>query len=182
VPRDTGDAAAAGAVVFWLGCAAAEAGPELVPGDGPIVGNRAAALPGPMSKLAAPFRAGMGPSGSTATCVALGEALALADFAGAAAVTAVVSAAAGGVHFCVVTTLAVAVSFTELTDVAFAATAIWAFRLAACAAATALMVHEAVPSPLEQPLVKAGFWLDGCAVSATDTFEAVAFWVETCTT
>ena len=122
----------------------------------------------------------MGPSGSTAVCVALGEAL--AGFAGAAAVTAVVSAAAGGVHFCVVTTLAVAVSFTELTEVAFAATAIWACRLAGCFAVTELMLHEAVPSPLAQPLVNVGFWLDGCAVSATDTFEAVAFWVETCTT
>jgi hypothetical protein len=115
-------------------------------------------------------------------CVADGEVLALADFAGAAAVTAVVSAAAGGVHFCVVTTLAVAVSFTELTEVAVAATAIWACRLAGCFAVTELMLHAAVPSPLAQPLVNVGFWLDGCAVSTTDTFEAVAFWVETCTT
>jgi hypothetical protein len=134
-----------------------------------------------MSMLAAPFRPGMGPSGSTATCVAGGEVV--ADCAGAAAVTAVVSAAAGGVHFCVVTTLAVAVSFTELTEVAaFAATRIWAFRLIGCFAVTELMVHEAVPLPLAQPLVNVGFWLGGCAVSATDTSEAVAFWVETCTT
>jgi hypothetical protein len=82
----------------------------------------------------------------------------------------------------VVTTLAVAVSFTELTEVAFAATAIWAFRLVGCFAVTELMVHEAVPFPLAQPLVNVGFWLDGCAVSATDTSEAEAFWVETCTT
>lgn len=178
VPSDTGDALAAGAALRWLGCPAA-VGPGLVaPDDGPIVGNRAAAFPAPMSMLASPFRAGMGPSGSTAVCAADGEAL--ADFA--AAVTAVVSAAAGGVHFCVVTTLAVAVSFTELTEVAFAATAIWACRLAGCLAVTELMLHEAVPSPLAQPLVNVGFWLDGCAVSATDTFEAVAFWVETCTT
>ena len=185
MPRDTGDASAAGAVVLPLGCAAAAAVDlGLAPGDGLIVGNRAAALPAPMSMLAAPFRAGMGPSGSTATCVAPGEALvvalALADFA--AAVTVVVSAAAGGVHFCVVTTLAVAVSFTELTEVAFAPTAIWACRLAGCFAVTELTLHEAVPSPLAQPLVNVGFWLDGCAVSATDTFEAAAFWVETCTT
>ena len=185
MPRDTGDASAAGAVVVPLGCvpvAAVDLG--LAPGDGLIVGNRAAALPAPMSMPAAPFRAGMGPSGSTATCVAPGEALvvalALADFA--AAVTVVVSAAAGGVHFCVVTTLAVAVSFTELTEVAFAGIAIWACRLAGCFAVTELMLHEAVPFPLVQPLVNVGFWLDGCAVSATDTFEAAAFWVETCTT
>jgi hypothetical protein len=46
---------------------------------------------------------------------------------------------------------------------------------------TELMVHEAVPSPLAQPLVNAGFWLDGCVVSATDTSEADPFCVETCT-
>ena len=181
MPRDTGDASAAGAVVVPLGCVAVAAVDRgLAPGDGLIVGNRAAALPAPMSMPAAPFRAGMGPSGSTATCVAAGEVV--ADFAGAAAVTAVVSAAAGGVHFCVVTTLAVAVSFTELTEVAFAGIAIWAFRLIGCFAVTELMVHEAAPLPLAQPLVNVGFWLDGCAVSATDTFEAAAFWVETCTT
>ncbi len=44
------------------------------------------------------------------------------------------------------------------------------------------MRHEAVPSPLAQPLVNVGFWLDGCAVSATDTSEADPFCVETCTT
>jgi hypothetical protein len=108
--------------------------------------------------------------------VAAGEALAdFFAFPEAAAVTAVVSAAAGGVHFSVVATLAVAVSFTELTEVAFDATAIWACRLVGCFAVTELMAHEAVPSPLVQPLVNVGFWLDGCAVSATDTFEAVAF-------
>ena len=180
VPSDTGEALAAGAALLGLGSAAA-VGPGLVaPDDGPIVGNRAAAFPAPMSRLASPFRAGMGPSGSVAMCVADGEAL--ADFAGAAAVTAVVSAAAGGVHFCVVTTLAVAVSFTELTEVAFAATAIWACRLAGCFAVTELMLHEAVPSPLAQPLLNAGFRIDGCAVSATDTPDADPFSVETCTT
>lgn len=124
----------------------------------------------------------MGPSGSTSTCVASGEALA-GFFAAvaAAAVTVVASAAAGGVHFAVVTTLAVAVSFTELTEVAFDATAICAFRLVAFVV-TELRLHEAVPSSLAHPLLKVGFWLDGCAVSATDTSEAVPFLVDTCTT
>jgi hypothetical protein len=107
-----------------------------------------------------------------------------ADFfvAAEAAVTAVVSAAAGGVHFTVVTTLAVAVSFTEVTDVALDATAIWASRLAGCFVVTEAMVHEAVPSSLAQPLLNVGFWLDGCAVSATVTSEADPFCVVTCTT
>jgi hypothetical protein len=99
----------------------------------------------------------------------------------AATVTAVVSAAAGGVHFVVVTTLAVAVSFTELTAVAFDATAICAFRLVAFVV-TELRSHEAVPSSLAHPLLNVGFWLDGCAVSATDTSEADPFSVQTCTT
>jgi len=46
---------------------------------------------------------------------------------------------------------------------------------------TELTVHEAVPSPLVQPLVNLGFWLDGWTVSATDTSEAEPFLVETCT-
>jgi hypothetical protein len=171
-------------VFCLLGDTEAEAeGPGLAPGDGVIAGNRPAALPAPTNMLAAPFRAGMGPSGSTSTCVAFGEALA-GFFAAvaAAAVTVVVSAAAGGVHFAVVTTLAVAVSFTELTEVALDATAIWACRLAGCFVVTELMRHEAVPSPLAQPLVNVGFWLEGCTVSATDTSEADPFCVETCTT
>jgi hypothetical protein len=81
----------------------------------------------------------------------------------------------------VVTTLAVAVSFTELTEVAFDATAICAFRLVAFVV-TELRPHEAVPSSLAHPLLNAGFWLDGCAVSATDTSEADPFSVQTCTT
>ena len=40
----------------------------------------------------------------------------------------------------------------------------------------------AVVFPLAQPLVNAGFWLVGCAVSVTDTPEADPFWVETATT
>jgi hypothetical protein len=59
-------------------------------------------------------------------CVASGAGCAepFAEFFAAAAAMAVVSAAAGGVHFAVVTTLAVAVSFTEATDFALEATAI----------------------------------------------------------
>jgi len=162
-----------------------------------MVGNRLAALPAPISWLAAPspiswlaapFRAGMGPSGSTGRCVASGEAPAelfafLVFFAAAeATVTAVVSAAAGWVHFAVVATLAVAVSFTELTEVAFDATAICASRLTVCPAVIDPTLHDAVPSPLAQPLLNVGFWPDGCAVSATDTSEADPFWAETCTT
>jgi hypothetical protein len=132
---ETGEASAAGALFRWPGLAcggscAGVVGAGLAPWDGPIDGNRPAAFPAPTNMLASPFRAGMGPSGSTAMCAAFGEAGAefWADFfvfvAAEAAVTAVVSAAAGGVHFAVVTTLAVAVSFTELTEVAFEATAI----------------------------------------------------------
>jgi hypothetical protein len=44
------------------------------------------------------------------------------------------------------------------------------------------MLHEAVPSPLAQPLLNVGFWLVGCAVSATVTSEADPFSVVTCTT
>jgi hypothetical protein len=113
--------------------------------------------------------------------VTSGEALAELFAEAEAAVTAVVSAAAGGVHFVVVTTLAVAVSFTELTEVAFDATAICAFRLVAFVV-TELRPHEAVPSSLAHPLLNVGFWLDGCAVSATDTSEADPFSVQTWTT
>jgi hypothetical protein len=35
---------------------------------------------------------------------------------------------------------------------------------------------------LAHPLLNSGFWLDGCAVSATDTSEADPFLAETCTT
>jgi hypothetical protein len=186
VSAETGDASDTGVLFRPLpGCAPAEDG-GLAPCDGPIVGNRPAALPAPISRLAAPFMSGTGPSGSTAMCVVPGEALpeplAFVVLVAEAAVTAVVSAAAGGVHFAVVVTLAVAVSFTELTEVAFDATAIWASRLTVCLVFSEPMLHEAVPLPLAQPLVNVGFWLDGCVVSATDTSEAGPFWVETCTT
>ena len=196
VPSETGDASETGAALRLVGCAvpvAVAVGPGLARGDGLIVGNRPAALPAPMSKLAWPLRAGMGPSGSTARfgvaaeafAFAFAFALALADFAGAAAVTAMVMAAAGGVHVAVVTTLAVTVSFTEVTEVtevAVDATAIWALRLVGWAVVTELTPHTAVPLPEAQPLLNVGFWLDGCAVSATDTSEADPFWVEICTT
>lgn len=187
MPRETGDAAAAGAVLRLPGWVAAEGG-GLAPGDRLIVGNRPDALPGLMSTLAAPFRAGRGPSGSTAMCVKPGETPAgflveLADVVGTgAAVTAVVSAAAGGVHGVPATTLAVAVSFTDVTEVAFEATAICACRLTGWFVVTTLMVHVAVPLPVAQPLLNTGFWLDGCAVRATDTSAAGPFCVETCTT
>jgi hypothetical protein len=184
VPRETGDASAAGAVCRLTGVAWTEGWGLLAPGDGVMAGNRPAALPAPMNTLASPFRAGMGPSGSTAMCEAPGGAL--PDFFGddeaEAAVTVVVSAAAGAVHLAVVVTLAVAVSFTELTEVALDATAIWACRLAGCLVVTEAMLHVAVPSPFAHPLVNVGFWPDGCAVSATDTSEADPFWVQTWTT
>jgi hypothetical protein len=46
----------------------------------------------------------------------------------------------------------------------------------------AVMVQEAVPSPLLQPLVNAGFWLAGCDVIATVTSAADPFSVDTCMT
>jgi len=107
-----------------LGCAVT-AGLGLAAGDGAIFGKRSDAFPAPMMALAMPFRSGTGPSGRMSSCepapvpadgVVVGEADAV--------VTAMVSAAAGGVHFVVVTTLAVAVSCTDLTEVALAATGI----------------------------------------------------------
>ncbi len=104
-------------------------GGELGVADGMIAGNRLDALPAPISELETPLRFGMGPSGSV---VSGGEPLAddladdLAGAADAAAVTATVSLADGGVHFTEVTMLAVAVSFTEVTEVALDATGICA--------------------------------------------------------
>jgi hypothetical protein len=117
----------------------------------------------------------MGPSGNVVRGEAPGD-----DFAGeadetgeegeaGADVTVTVSAAEGGVHFTEVTMLAVAVSVTEVTEVALDAIGICARRTAGCLSDTELTVHVAVPSPLAQPLVNVGFWLDGCAARATDT-------------
>ena len=147
-------------------------GDELGVAVGLIAGNKPDALPAPISELETPLRFGMGPSGS----VVSGEEP-LADDpaddpvgeAEAAAVTATVSAADGGVHFTEVTMLAVAVSFTE---VAPDATGICAWSSAGCLSDTELTVQLAVPSPLAQPLVNVGFWLEGWATRATDTFAA----------
>ena len=106
----------------------------------------------------------------------------LAGDAGAA-VTATVSAADGGVHFSVVTTLAVAVSVTEVSELASAATGICALRETGCLSDTELTAQLAAPSPLRQPLVNAGFWLAGRAARATVTPDAEPlFPIETCTT
>lgn len=107
----------------WL-CPAADDDDGLLPAaDGEIAGNSPEALLAPMSELETPFRLGKGPSGSTVPVAepvddALGEAEA------EAAVTETASVTDGAVHFAVVTTLAVAVSFTELTEVAPDATGI----------------------------------------------------------
>jgi hypothetical protein len=92
-------------------------------------------------------------------------------------VTDVVAVAAGSVHLTVVATLAVAVSFSELTEDAFDATAIFACRVAG----TFATVQEAGETTLVQPLVNSGFSVDGWAASTTDTFEAEPSLVETCT-
>jgi len=148
--------------------------------DGLIAGNRPDASPGPMSWLEMLLRFGTGPSGS----VVPGEGLA-DELAGEAdaEVTETVSAADGGVHFAEVTTLAVAVSFTEVTEVALDANAISACSVAGCLSDTELTAQVAAPLPFAQPVVMAGFWLDGWAVRATDTLDAdPLFSVDTCTT
>ena len=87
--------------------------------EGTIAGNRLDAFPAPMSELETPLRDGMGPSGRTVSAGALADGVAAeAD----AEMTSTVSPAAGGVHFAEVTMLAVAVSVTELTEVAPTAT------------------------------------------------------------
>jgi hypothetical protein len=152
VPTGTLEESETGAA-FCLPGGAAAADAELGVAAGLIEGKRLDALPAPMSKLASLFRFGMGPSGSTDRCAVLGEEVGEA----VAEVTATASAAAGDVHFAVVATLAVAVSFTELTDLAPDATAIWACRVAGVFTVTEPTVHEAVPSPLAQPLLNSGF-------------------------
>ena len=147
--------------------------------EGTIAGNRPAALPAPMSELDTPLRAGMGPSGSGAADAVVAGGVAEE---GAAAVTATISSAAGGVHFAEVTMLAVAVSVTELTELALDATGTWACRLTGCLSVTELTVQTAVLSPLAQPLVYVGFWLAGLDESVTDTSAADPFSVETSTT
>jgi hypothetical protein len=47
---------------------------------------------------------------------------------------------------------------------------------------TELTVQVAVPLPLAQPVLNVGFWLEGWAAMATDTFVAdPLFSVDTCT-
>jgi hypothetical protein len=149
--------------------------------DGEIAGNRPAAFPAPMSELDSPFRLGRGPTGS-----ALCDGALVADLAGEgdadAEVTVTVDAAEGAVQVAVVTMLAVAVSFTELTEVALDETGIWASRSTAFWSVTELTVQVAVLSPVVQPLVKVGFWAAGSAAIATDTSAAEPFLAETATT
>ena len=68
--------------------------------------------------------------------------------------------------------LAVAVSFTEVTEVALDATGICALRVVGSLSDTELTVQVAVWSPLAQPLVNVGFRLEGCATRPTDTLAA----------
>lgn len=172
-----------GAGLRWLPGAGLP-GEGLGVADGLIAGNRPPALPARMSWLAMPLRFGIGPSGSAPPGETPGGGEPVGDLAGEAeAVTATVSAADGGVHFSVVTMLAVAVSFTEVTEVAPAATGICALSETGCLSDTALTAQLAVPAPLAQPLVNVGFWPDGWAVRATVTSAAEPlFSVETRTT
>lgn len=154
-------------------------GDELGVADGMIAGNRLDALPAPMSELETVLRFGMGPSGSLISGGGLADDLVRAA---GTAVMATVSAADGGVHFTEVTMLAVAVSFTEVIEVTPDATGICARRVAGCLSDTELTVQVAVPSPLAQPVMKAGFWLESWAAMATDTFATdPLFSVDTCT-
>jgi hypothetical protein len=142
-------------------------------------------LPALMTWLATLFRLAMEPSGSGfrfATPTGSSAGVSVAEAEVEAEVTAMVSAAAGGVHLDVVVTLAFAVSFTERTDVASDGTEILASRLAGCLAVTELILQEAVPSPLAQPLLNSGFSLDGVTASATVTSDTDPFFAETCTT
>ena len=153
--------------------------------DGLIAGNRPEASPAPMSWLEMPFRFGIGPSGRLVPGETPGDDAPAAELAGDAdaAVTVTVSAAEGGVHLSVVVTLAVAVSVTEVTELAPAATGICALRDTGCLSDTEPTAQLAVPSPLRQPPVNTGFWLAGRAVRATVTPDAEPlFAVETCTT
>jgi hypothetical protein len=154
-------------------------GDGLVVAPGLIAGNKPDALPAPMSELEAPFRFGSGPSGTVMAVGAPPEDLLPGD--PGAAVTVTASCATGGVIVAVVTMLAVAVSVTEPTEVALAATGIWASRVTALVSDTAPTAQVALLSPAAQPLVNVGFWLIGVAARATDTPAAGPFSVETVT-
>jgi hypothetical protein len=124
-------------------------------GEGVMTGKSCVALPASMSVLPTPFRSGIGPSGSAGSGRGYCN-FGLRDRA-EAEVTAVVAATVGAFHFCVVTMLAVAVSLTDLIEVALDATAICACRTTGRFTETVLTVQAAVPSPLAQPLVKVAF-------------------------
>ena len=98
----------------------------------------------------------------------------------AAAVTLTATAAAGGAQTALVVTLAVAVSFTDVTEEAPDATGTCASTETALVSATEPTAHFADP-PLPQPLANVGVRLDGCVASAMDTPEADPFLVETWT-
>jgi hypothetical protein len=178
---------AIGWTVFRLPLAARVPGAGLGVGfaDGLMLGNRPEASPALTTELETLLRSGIGPSGSVVPGtivpgVAGGEELA-EDLVGEAAgtVTATVTAADGGVHVAVVTMLAVAIS---RTDVASDPAGICACRLTGDVAETEPTAHVGVvPFLLAQPLVNAGFWLEGWAVRATDTSVAGPFSVETVT-
>jgi hypothetical protein len=129
------------------------AGVALGTGEGVITGKSCVALPASMSVLPTPFRSGIGPSGSAGS----GRGYCNSGVCDRAEVTAVVVATVGAFHFCVVTMLTVAVSLTDLIEVALDATAIWACRTTGRFTETVLTVQAAVPSPLVQPLVKVAF-------------------------
>jgi hypothetical protein len=129
------------------------AGIALGTGEGVITGKSCVALPASMSVLPTPFRSGIGPSGNSGS----GRGYCNSGVCDRAEVTAVVVATVGAFHFCVVTMLAVAVSLTDLIEVALDATAIWACRTTGRFTETVLTVQAAVPSPLVQPLVKVAF-------------------------
>jgi len=140
-----------------------------------------------MSELETLLRFGTGPSGSVVPGAAggalgAGEPPAEPPPEAAAAVTATVTAAAGGVHLAEVVMLAVAVSCTEVTEVASDATGICACTVTGCLSDTALTGHLADPLLSPQPPVNKGFWLDGWEVRATVTPDAEPpSLVETCT-
>ena len=135
-PAGRADDSEIGLAFRLVGCGSVPATGLGVAELGLIWGNRLDALPAPMSKLDSPFRFGTGPSDNGGRLVRAGDDAAGEEdvrregvgevVAAAVEVTATVSSAAGGVHFSVATMLAVAVSFTELTDFAFDATAICA--------------------------------------------------------
>jgi len=108
-----------------------------------------------MTVLPTPFRSGIGPSGSAGSGRG-SSSFGLRARAGTA-VTAVVAAIVGAFHFCVVTMLAVAISLTNLTVVALAATTIWACKTTGCLTFTKLTVQAADPSPFVQPLMNVAF-------------------------